>query len=224
MMEAGAHGASAAPCFPGGVGNTEQQLAGHGRPAARRLRRHAELPAHPAGEGRRDRAGAALAEARHSSAARPSRRRCATGCASAACRATRPTPPPTSGLIAYETAAREGLVIDEGVIVEIVRPGTGDPGARRRGGRGGGDRSLQPATTRWCASAPATFPPCCPGAAPRGRTNRRIQRLDGARRPDRQGRAACSCTRARWPTCVRRHPELDRARGWSSKARWPTTA
>jgi phenylacetate-CoA ligase len=31
------------------------------------------------------------------------------------------------GLIAYETQAREGLVLDEGVIVEIVRPGTGDP-------------------------------------------------------------------------------------------------
>ena len=31
------------------------------------------------------------------------------------------------GLIAYETAAREGLVVDEGVILEIVRPGTGDP-------------------------------------------------------------------------------------------------
>ena len=31
------------------------------------------------------------------------------------------------GLIAYETEAREGLVIDEQVIVEIVRPGTGDP-------------------------------------------------------------------------------------------------
>jgi phenylacetate-CoA ligase len=31
------------------------------------------------------------------------------------------------GLIAYETAAREGMVLDEGVIVEIVRPGTGDP-------------------------------------------------------------------------------------------------
>jgi phenylacetate-coenzyme A ligase PaaK-like adenylate-forming protein len=35
------------------------------------------------------------------------------------------------GLIAYETAgesgALEGMVIDEGVIVEIVRPGTGDP-------------------------------------------------------------------------------------------------
>ncbi|WP_332778061.1 phenylacetate--CoA ligase family protein [Polaromonas sp.] len=31
------------------------------------------------------------------------------------------------GLIAYETQAREGLVLDESVIVEIVRPGTGDP-------------------------------------------------------------------------------------------------
>lgn len=31
------------------------------------------------------------------------------------------------GLIAYETSAREGLVLDEGVIVEIVRPGTSDP-------------------------------------------------------------------------------------------------
>jgi phenylacetate-CoA ligase len=31
------------------------------------------------------------------------------------------------GLIAYETPAREGLVVDEGVIVEIVRPGTGEP-------------------------------------------------------------------------------------------------
>jgi len=31
------------------------------------------------------------------------------------------------GLIAYETEAREGLVLDERVIVEIVRPGSGDP-------------------------------------------------------------------------------------------------
>ncbi len=31
------------------------------------------------------------------------------------------------GLIAYETSAREGLVVDEGVLLEIVRPGTGDP-------------------------------------------------------------------------------------------------
>ncbi len=31
------------------------------------------------------------------------------------------------GLIAYETEAREGLVLDENIILEIVRPGTGDP-------------------------------------------------------------------------------------------------
>jgi phenylacetate-CoA ligase len=31
------------------------------------------------------------------------------------------------GLIAYESEAREGMIVDEGVIVEIVRPGTGDP-------------------------------------------------------------------------------------------------
>ena len=31
------------------------------------------------------------------------------------------------GLVAYETSAREGLVLDEDVMLEIVRPGTGDP-------------------------------------------------------------------------------------------------
>jgi len=31
------------------------------------------------------------------------------------------------GLIAYETEAMEGLIVDEDVVVEIVRPGTGDP-------------------------------------------------------------------------------------------------
>jgi phenylacetate-CoA ligase len=31
------------------------------------------------------------------------------------------------GSIAYESDAHEGLIVDEGVLVEIVRPGTGDP-------------------------------------------------------------------------------------------------
>jgi len=31
------------------------------------------------------------------------------------------------GVIAYETAARDGMVVNENIIVEIVRPGTGDP-------------------------------------------------------------------------------------------------
>jgi len=32
-----------------------------------------------------------------------------------------------TGLVAYESAAREGMIVDEGVILEIVRPGTGEP-------------------------------------------------------------------------------------------------
>ena len=31
------------------------------------------------------------------------------------------------GLIAYETPSLEGMVVDEGVLIEIVRPGTGEP-------------------------------------------------------------------------------------------------
>jgi phenylacetate-CoA ligase len=31
------------------------------------------------------------------------------------------------GSIAYESEARDGLIVDEGVLLEIVRPGTGDP-------------------------------------------------------------------------------------------------
>jgi phenylacetate-CoA ligase len=31
------------------------------------------------------------------------------------------------GIIAYESQALEGMIVDEGVLVEIVRPGTGDP-------------------------------------------------------------------------------------------------
>jgi phenylacetate-CoA ligase len=31
------------------------------------------------------------------------------------------------GLIAYESEAMEGMIVDEGVVLEIVRPGTGDP-------------------------------------------------------------------------------------------------
>ena len=42
-----------------------------------------------------------------------------------------------TGVIAYETPAREGLVVNEDIIVEIVRPGTGDPVPEGEVGRGG---------------------------------------------------------------------------------------
>ena len=31
------------------------------------------------------------------------------------------------GLIAYESPAQEGMIVDEGVVVDLVRPGTGEP-------------------------------------------------------------------------------------------------
>ena len=77
------------------------------------------------------------------------------------------------GLIAYETTARQGMVLDEGVIVEIVRPGTGDPVAEGEVGElvvttlnpdyplirfGTGDLSA-----------------VLPGHCPTGRTNTRIK-------------------------------------------------
>ena len=52
------------------------------------------------------------------------------------------------GSIAYETPAREGLVVDEGVLVEIVRPGHRRPGARRRGRRGRRDHAVERRTIR----------------------------------------------------------------------------
>ena len=45
------------------------------------------------------------------------------------------------GMVAYESAAREGLILDEHVIVEIVRPGTGDTGPRWRSRRDRRDRA-----------------------------------------------------------------------------------
>ncbi len=31
------------------------------------------------------------------------------------------------GLVAYESPAQEGMIVDEGVVIEVVRPGTGEP-------------------------------------------------------------------------------------------------
>ena len=77
------------------------------------------------------------------------------------------------GLIAYETAAREGLVLDEGVIVEIVRPGTGDPVAEGEVG----DlvvTTLNPAYPL-IRFGTGDLSAVLPGACPTGRTNARIK-------------------------------------------------
>ena len=125
MMETGAH-ALGCTVFAGGIGQTEQQVqamaelkpAGYiGTPSFLKIivEKAAEI-------------GIALPSVRKAlvsgEAFPPSLRDwlAERGIAGYQCYATADL-----GLIAYETSAREGLVLDEGVIVEIVRPGTGDP-------------------------------------------------------------------------------------------------
>lgn len=125
MMESGAH-ALGCTVFAGGTGQTEQQVqamaqlqpAGYiGTPSFLKIivEKAAEM-------------GVALpsvTKAMFGGEAYPPSLRdwfAARGIAGYQCYATADV-----GSIAYETTAREGLVLDEGVIVEIVRPGTGDP-------------------------------------------------------------------------------------------------
>jgi phenylacetate-CoA ligase len=77
------------------------------------------------------------------------------------------------GLIAYETEAREGLVIDEGVIVEIVRPGTGDPVAEGEVG----ELVVTTLNTDYPLIRFGTgdLSAVLPGQCPTGRTNSRIK-------------------------------------------------
>ncbi|MFZ4471364.1 MAG: phenylacetate--CoA ligase family protein [Limnohabitans sp.] len=125
MMETGAH-ALGCTVFAGGIGQTEQQVqamaelkpAGYiGTPSFLKIivEKAAEM-------------GVAMPSVRKAlvsgEAFPPSLRDwlAERGIAGYQCYATADL-----GLIAYETSAREGLVLDEGVVVEIVRPGTGDP-------------------------------------------------------------------------------------------------
>ncbi len=77
------------------------------------------------------------------------------------------------GLIAYETDAREGLVLDEGVIVEIVRPGTGDPVPDGEVGELV-VTTLNPAYPL-IRFGTGDLSALLPGACPTGRTNTRIK-------------------------------------------------
>ena len=124
IMEAGAH-ALGCTVFPGGTGNTEQQLAAIAdlKPVA-----YAGTPsflkilvekAQEAG------AKLSITKALLSGEAFPPSLRdwlLERGITAYQAYATA-----DAGLIAYETSAREGLVLEEDVILEIVRPGTGDP-------------------------------------------------------------------------------------------------
>ena len=117
------------------------------------------------------------------------------------------------GVIAYETEARQGLVIDEGVIVEIVRPGTGDPVAEGEVGEvvvttfntdyplirfGTGDLS-------------AFLPESMTKASPCGRTNVRIKGWMG--RADQTTKVKGMFVHPEQVAAVvKRHPGIARAR------------
>ena len=113
------------------------------------------------------------------------------------------------GLIAFETTAREGLVLDEGVIVEIVRPGTGDPVAP-------GDVGEVVVTTLNAAYPLVRFgtgdlSAVLPGTCPTGRTNTRIQGWLG--RADQTTKVRGMFVHPKQvDDIVKRFPELGRAR------------
>jgi phenylacetate-CoA ligase len=125
IMESGAHALGCA-VIPGGVGNTEQQLEAiaHYRPTGyvgtpdflKVLLDTAEKSGKDVSSLKRGLvSGAALPASLRDELGR-------RGVAVLQCYATAEL-----GVIAYESEAREGMIVNETVIVEIVRPGTSDP-------------------------------------------------------------------------------------------------
>jgi phenylacetate-CoA ligase len=171
LMESGAH-ALGCTVFPAGVGQTEQQLqamselkpeAYSGTPSFLKIlvEKAAETGV----------SIASVKKAMVSGEAFPPSLRdwlAERGIAGYQCYATADL-----GVIAYETSARQGLVLNEGLIVEIVRPGTGDPVAEGEVG--------ELVVTRLNAGYPLVrfgtgdLSAVLPGTCPSGRTNARIK-------------------------------------------------
>jgi phenylacetate-CoA ligase len=113
------------------------------------------------------------------------------------------------GLIAYESAGGEGMVVDEGVVVEIVRPGTGDPVPE-------GEVGEVVVTTLnpdypLIRFATGDLSAALPGASPCGRTNMRIAGWMG--RADQTTKIRGMFVRPEQVAAlVARHPEVLRAR------------
>ncbi|MEW6151699.1 MAG: phenylacetate--CoA ligase family protein [Bradyrhizobium sp.] len=77
------------------------------------------------------------------------------------------------GLIAFETEAREGMVVNEDLILEIVKPGTGDPVAP--GEVGEIVVTSLDSHHPWIRLALGDLTAALPGTSPCGRTNMRIK-------------------------------------------------
>ncbi|MGJ4945811.1 phenylacetate--CoA ligase family protein [Bradyrhizobium sp. HKCCYLS1011] len=119
------------------------------------------------------------------------------------------------GIVAFETSAREGMVVNEDLIVEIVRPGTGDPVAE-------GDvgeivvTSLEPEHP-WIRLALGDLTAALPGISRCGRTNMRIKGWMG--RADQTAKIKGMFVRPEQVAEIgKRHPELGRLRLVVSRA------
>ena len=114
-----------------------------------------------------------------------------------------------TGVIAYETEAREGLVVNENIIVEIVRPGTGTPVPE-------GDVGEVVVTSfnpdyPMIRLATGDLSAVLPGRSPCGRTNTRIKGWMG--RADQTTKVKGMFVRPEQIAEVaKRHPELGRVR------------
>jgi len=113
------------------------------------------------------------------------------------------------GLIAYETEPMGGLIADEGVIVEILRPGTGDPVAEGEVG--------EVVVTTLCTEYPlirfatGDLSAVAVGISPCGRTNTRIRGWMG--RADQTTKVKGMFVHpSQVAQVVKRHPEILRAR------------
>jgi phenylacetate-CoA ligase len=113
------------------------------------------------------------------------------------------------GMIAFETQGREGMVVNEDIILEIVKPGTGDPVAP-------GDvgeivvTSLDPEHP-WIRLALGDLTAILPGVSPCGRTNMRIKGWMG--RADQTTKVKGMFVRPEQiAEIAKRHPALGRLR------------
>jgi phenylacetate-CoA ligase len=113
------------------------------------------------------------------------------------------------GVIAYETPAREGLVVDEEVILEIVRPGTGDPVPA--GEVGEVVVTVFNATYPLIRFGTGDLSAILPGVSPCGRTNQRIRGWLG--RADQTTKIKGMFVHPEQVAAiVKRHPQIVRAR------------
>ncbi|MFO1115569.1 MAG: AMP-binding protein [Beijerinckiaceae bacterium] len=207
IMESGAHALNCA-VIPAGTGNTEQQIEAihHLKPSAYcGTPDFLKILLDKAREARLD--ASSITKALVSGAALPASLRKELGKAGVKVRQAYATA--DLGVIAYESEPDEGLIINEGYLVEIVKPGTGEPVAEGEVG--------EVVVTRLNSDYPllrfatGDLSAVMPGLSPCGRTNMRIRGWLG--RADQTTKVKGMFVHpSQVDEISKRHPELGRVR------------